>query len=64
MMLENMTLDNVTRDELTKFAVGLILDQVYEDVMFNISLLEEDYRYYNWYWGITDIKLPFWGPDD
>ena len=32
MMLENMTLDNDTRDELTQFAVGLIQDQVYNDL--------------------------------
>ena len=61
MMLENMTLDNDTRDELTQFAVGLIQDQVYNEVMTNISKFEEENRYYNWYMGLTKIELPFWG---
>ena len=64
MMLENMTLDNDTRDELTQFAVGLIQDQVYNEVMANISKLEEENRYYNWYMGYTKIWLPWWGPRD
>ena len=64
MMLENMTLDNDTRDELTQFAVGLIQDHVYNEVMRNISKLEEENRYYNWYMGYTKIWLPWWGPRD
>merc|ERR1712024_378101 len=42
MMLENMTLENDTRDELTQFAVGLIQEKVYNEVMANISRLEEE----------------------
>ena len=61
MMLENMTLDNDTRDELTQFAVGLIQDHVYNEVMTNISKLEEENRYYNWYRGYTAIVMPYWG---
>ena len=64
MMLENMTLDNDTRDELTQYAVGLIQDHVYNEVMNNISLIEEDNRYYNWYRGYTAINLPYWGQRD
>ena len=29
--------------------------------MTNISLLEEENRYYNWYMGYTWIYLPYWG---
>ena len=61
MLTEHMTLDNGTRNELTQYAVGLIQDHVYNDIMTNISLLEEENRYYNWYMGYTWIKLPFWG---
>ena len=60
MMLENMTLDNDTRDELTQFAVGLIQEEIYKDVK-RISLIQEDNRYYNWYRGYTPITLPYWG---
>merc|ERR1739836_6982 len=55
MMLENMTLDDDLRDELTKFAVGLIQDQVYNDLMANLSLIEQENRFYNWYMGYIYI---------
>ena len=61
MMLENRTLDNDTRNELKEYAVGLIQEHIYKDVMSNLSLIEEADRYYNWYWGITEIYLPYWG---
>ena len=61
MMLENMTLDNDTREELTQFAVGLIQDHVHGELMANISKFEEENRYYNWYMGYTKIQLPYWG---
>ena len=64
MMLENMTLDNDTRDELTQFAVGLIQDQVYYEILSNISLINVENRYYNWYQGYSQIQLPYWGPRD
>ena len=63
MMLENMTLDNDTRNELKQYAVGLIQEHIFKEVMSNLSLLEEENRYYNWYWGITRILLPYWGED-
>ena len=31
--------------------------------MFNISLLYEENRFYNWYKGWTLIELPYWGQD-
>ena len=63
LMTKNMTVDNETRYELTKYAVGLIQDHVYEDIMTNLSLLVEDNRYFNWYNGFSVIQLPFWGRD-
>ena len=63
LMTKNMTVDNETRYELTKYAVGLIQDHVYEDIMSNLSLLVEDNRYVNWYNGFSVIQLPFWGKD-
>ena len=64
LMLKDMALNNDSRNELTQYAVGLIQDHVYNDIMTNISLLEEENRYYNWYMGYTKIKLPYWGPRD
>ena len=61
MMTENMTLDDVERSELTQYAVGLIQESVHKTVMKNLSLIEEQNRYYNWYFGLTNIDLPYWG---
>ena len=63
MLLENMTFERDTRDELTHYAVEMIQDNVFNEVMRNLSLLEEENRYYNWYHGFSDIILPFWGQD-
>ena len=60
-LTENMTIDNSTRKELAEYALEVIQDQVYEEVMSNISLINEENRYQNWYSGQTKISLPFWG---
>ena len=62
MMLQNFTLDNNTRNELTQYAVGLIQDHIHQDLMFNISLMEDENRFFNWYQGYNSIDdLPSWG---
>ena len=58
MRTENMTLDNETRNELTIYALELLYDKLYDTIMSNLSRLEENDRYYNWYHGYTDITLP------
>ena len=63
-MLENMTFTNETRDELTHVAVRLIHDHHFQNVMHNLSQVEDvENNYYNWYHGYTNIGLPFWGRD-
>ena len=59
MMAENMTLDNDTRQELANSAVEMLYDHLYEDMMRNIRKLEESDRFYNWYHGYSEIRLPF-----
>ena len=63
MLLENMTLENDTRDELTQFAVKLIQNHNFKALMTNISMIEEENRFYNWYMGYSMINLPWWGKD-
>ena len=64
MMLENMTLDNDTRNEMLDFAVGLIQEEVFKDLIANLSMIDERNRYYNWYMGYNYIQLPYWGPGE
>merc|ERR1712197_179709 len=58
-MAERITLDNDTRNELANFAVELLYDQLHKTMMKNMSKLEDNDRYYNWYHGYTKIELPF-----
>ena len=54
MMLENMTMNNETREELTHYAVKLIQDSVFEQLMFNISLNGTmDTLKYRYHTGVT-----------
>ena len=63
MMSKNMTFDNKTRDELTQYAVKLIQDNNFQEVMTNLSQIEEENRFYNWYNSYTKTNIPYWGPD-
>ena len=63
-MTENMTLDNDTRQELTNYAVELMYDHLYDNIMKNMSKFEEKDRNYNWYHGYTKIELPYYEPWD
>ena len=57
-MMKNKTLDNETRAEMTNYAMELLYDDLYENMMANLSKLQDSKRYYNWYHGYTEINLP------
>ena len=59
MKSENMNIDQETRRELFDFALDCFQDAFYEEMMKNISKLEDPDRYFNWYHGYTDIQIPF-----
>ena len=61
MMLENMTMDNDTREELTNYAIWLIHHHNSMEVIKNLSLIQEENRYYNWYHGYSKLPTLFWG---
>ena len=66
LMVKDMTIGNKTRKELTDYAVNL-LNKFYEvdsSIMTNLSMLEDNDRYYNWYHGYTKIKLPYYHSPD
>ena len=56
--LENITLDNETRNKLKNYAVDLLNDYVFYSILANLSMIEDRDRYYNWYNGYTYINLP------
>ena len=51
MMTENLTLTEEMRDEMFKYALEVL-------VQSDWTKLHEEDRFYNWYYGYTDIKLP------
>ena len=57
-MAERITLDNDTRNELANHALELLYDHLFDHMMTNLSKLEDNERYYNWYYGFTQIELP------
>jgi len=53
MMTENLTLDNDTRQELATYAKTLLYDNMHEIIIRNMSRIEVNDKYYNWYYGYT-----------
>ena len=60
MMTDNITVENSTREELFSYAKILLHDAYYQDFLYNLSLLQMDDSYYNWYHGYSMIKIPFY----
>ena len=59
MKSENISLDKKTRDDLYKYALDVIQNEFFEELMRNLSKIEEQKRYYNWYYGFSEISYPF-----
>ena len=57
-MIENTTMNTDTRNELTTFASELLHDLLFKNIMKLFSKLEENNRYYNWYYGYTKMIPP------
>ena len=58
MRIQNMTLDNETRYDLSEYAVQLLNDFIFGEMMNKLSKIQDDNRYYNWYHGYNRISLP------
>ena len=58
-MIEKMIIHNDTRNELANYALELLYDQLYTNIMRNLSLLENREKYSNWYYGHEEIKVPY-----
>ena len=46
---ENVTLDNDSRKKLFAFALDVIQEEFYKEMMKNLSKVEDPDRYYNWF---------------
>ena len=54
-----MNLDNVTRSELLDDAIGVIHEEFCNELMTNLSKVEDSDRYYNWYHGYSKLRFPY-----
>ena len=56
--IENRTdLERENSVELKEYAFELLYDELFRRVMNNLTKLDENNRYYNWYYGLTKIEL-------
>ena len=56
--MENAAIDNATRQMILNFAFQTIDDAHHNEIMKNLSKLEEEDRYHNWYHGKSKLILP------
>ena len=57
---EKIIIHNDDRKELFHFARDVIQVNFFNELMKNMSMLEDPDRYYNWYHGVTQIRYPFY----
>ena len=60
MMTENMTLEDNIERELTHYAIELLFNHLYDQIMDKLNMLQEKDRYCNWYNGYSEIRIPYW----
>ena len=58
-MINDKYLDNKTLNELLGFEEELLHGYYYNTLMDNMDIMIEENRYFNWYRGISSMKLPY-----
>ena len=59
MNLEGILLNNQTKEDLTFYAFDQFQEAFYKELWTNMSKLEEENKFYNWYHGFSEIRFPF-----
>ena len=62
MMLENITFEKEATEIMMHYVVEQIQDHNFKEAMSNLSQVEDENRYYNWYHQYTEMTIPYWGP--
>ena len=58
--LESLAIGKQKRQHIIDKAVIKVHDHFFENLWGNMSKLEEENRFYNWYHGFTGVELPYW----
>ena len=53
-----MKIEKEQRTELFDYAIDIIQEHLYNEVMKNLSMIEDANRYKNWYHGLTKVSYP------
>ena len=53
-----MKIEKEQRTELFDYAIDIIQKNLYNEVMKNLSMIEDPNRYQNWYHGFTKVSYP------
>ena len=57
---DELKLENDTRKELIDYSLDVVQEEFYNEVMRNLSKLEDPKRYFNWYHGYTQWRYPYY----
>ena len=63
-LMRRKSINETTREELFNLTIGMIQNQVYKEIMNNMSKIIEENGYYNWYLGYTLLSLPYFDKID
>ena len=59
-----LKLDNDSRKELFYYALDVVQDEFYVEIIRNLSKVKDPDRYYNWYHGNTKLQYPYYSFKD
>ena len=60
MQSEQIKIGNKSREDMMEYAMDVIQDAFYEEMMSNLSKMEDPDRFNNWYHGYTEIEYPYY----
>ena len=63
-MKENIKLSKVQREDLLAYAINVSQNKFYDEIMTNLSKVEDSDRYSNWYNGLTKVSYPYYKKED
>merc|ERR1712218_595995 len=63
MMAENITMTLNQRNQLLEYTLELLHEPYYNEILRNMSILQEENRSYNWYHGLSEIAFPYYYVD-
>ena len=61
---ENIKFDMSKRNEWLEYSMKVVQEKFYDEIMKNLTKVEDPHRFYNWYYGYAKITYPFYSTED